>query len=510
MKLPSIFRPKATNIYRQKRTWKRWLFIAALAIVSISLWYTDSLVRKIAADERSKITTWANAIQQRARLVNYTETFFKQISIEEQKRAELLAEATVKTVQSDEQDLSYYLRIISNNTSIPVILTDDKGVIMEAKNVDFDPSEVKSMTPELLEEFSVYPPIILEYFSGYYIHFYYKDSKLFSELKVVLRDLVQSFFMEVADNSASVPVIITDSTRQNIIQYGNIDSTLIADPVFAQQTILEMAGSNEPIEIDIAGQKTFIYYQDSYVLTQLRFFPYIQIGIVSLFLLVSYLLFSIARRSEQNQVWIGLAKETAHQLGTPLSSMIAWVEYLKTQNINEETIKELEKDVNRLNTIADRFSKIGSNASLIPENIVEVIYNSIEYLKTRTSRMVTYQITPSKDTVILTKLNYQLFDWVIENLIKNAVDAMGGKGKVTIQIEEDDAHVIVDVTDNGKGIPKHMFRTIFNPGFTSKQRGWGLGLSLAERIIREYHGGRIFVKSSIPKKETTFRIILNK
>jgi signal transduction histidine kinase len=190
--------------------------------------------------------------------------------------------------------------------------------------------------------------------------------------------------------------------------------------------------------------------------------------------------------------------------------MIAWVEYLKTQNINEETIKELEKDVNRLNTIADRFSKIGSNASLIPENIVEVIYNSIEYLKTRTSRMVTYQITPSKDTVILTKLNYQLFDWVIENLIKNAVDAMGGKGKVTIQIEEDGAHVIVDVTDNGKGIPKHMFRTIFNPGFTSKQRGWGLGLSLAERIIREYHGGRIFVKSSIPKKETTFRIILNK
>lgn len=510
MKLSSIFKPKATNIYRQKRTWKRWLFIAALAIVAISLWYTNSLVKKIAADERNKITTWANAIQQRARLVNYTETFFKQISLEEQKRAELLAEATVKTVQSEEQDLSYYLRIISNNTSIPVILTDDKGVIMEAKNVDFDPTVVKVMTPELLEEFSVYPPIILEYFSGYYIHFYYKDSKLFSELRVVLRDLVQSFFMEVADNSASVPVIITDSTRQHIIQYGNIDSTLINDSSYVKSTLQAMAGSNEPIEIDIAGQKTFIYYQDSYVLTQLRYFPYIQISIISLFLLVSYFLFSIARRSEQNQVWIGLAKETAHQLGTPLSSMMAWVEYLKQQNVSAETIDELQKDVNRLNTIAERFSKIGSNASLKQVNIVEVIYNSISYLKTRTSKMVVYQIFPSRDTAIVANLNYQLFDWVIENLVKNAVDAMSGKGVISIHVHEHESQVIVDVSDTGKGIPKQMFKTIFNPGYTSKQRGWGLGLSLAERIIREYHGGKIFVKSSIPKKETTFRIILNK
>lgn len=511
MKLSKVFRPKASSIYRQKRTWKRWLFFGALVIVGVSLWYTNSLVRKIAEDERGKITTWANAIQQRARLVNYTENFFKQISAEEQERAELLAEATVKTVQSDiDEDISYYLKIISNNTSIPVIITDEDGKISWTKNVDFNTDSLSVMSPALLEEFSAYPPIVLEYYAGNYIYFYYKDSKLFSELKVVLNDLVQSFFMEVADNSASVPVIITDSTHRNVIQYGNLDSTLIKDPEYVRQTINEMASSNDPIEIDIAGQKTFIYYQDSYVLTQLRYFPYVQLAIVSLFLLISYLLFSIARRSEQNQVWIGLAKETAHQLGTPLSSMIAWVEYLRNQNINPETIEELDKDVNRLSVIAERFSKIGSTANTKPENIVEVIYNSVEYLKTRTSKLVNFQIHPSRDSVILIKLNYQLFDWVVENLVKNAVDAMSAKGKITINITEDDKHVYVDVSDTGKGIPKQMFRTIFNPGFTSKQRGWGLGLSLSERIIRENHGGRIFVKSSVPGKETTFRIILNK
>lgn len=511
MNISTLIRPKATSIYKQKKTWKRVLFLMALLIVTVSLWYTDSLVSKIAQDERGKIRTWANALQQRARLVNYTENFFKQISAEEQERAELLAEATVKMVQSDiDDDISYYLKIISNNTSIPVILADEKGNISEAKNVDFNLDTVPFMTPKLIKEFSVYPPIVLDYYSGNLIYFYYKDSKLFSELKVVLNDLVQSFFMEVANNAASVPVIITDSTRRNIIEYGNIDTTRIKDSSYVFETINEMASSNEPIEINIAGQKTFIFYQDSFLLTQLRFFPYIQFSIISLFLLIAYILFSVARRSEQNQVWIGLAKETAHQLGTPLSSIMAWVEYLRDQNVNQETIDELQKDVDRLNIITERFSKIGSVAKSRIENVVEVIYNSVEYLKTRTSNLVDIKISPSRETPVLARLNPQLFDWVIENLIKNAVDAMSGKGRIYINIIEEPNNVIVDVTDTGKGIPKKMFRSIFNPGFTSKQRGWGLGLSLAERIIHENHGGKIFVKSSVPGKETTFRIILNK
>lgn len=508
-KLP---RRSVNNIYEQKKAWKRWLFLMALAIVGVSLWYTNQLVTNISRDERIKITTWANAIQQRVELVNYTDNFFDQIRAEERKRVEILAEATERMVLSDDEDsnILFYLSIISNNTSIPVILADAKGRIKEARNVDFDPDSVEYFTPELLEEFSVYQPLKLDYYSGNLVYFYYKDSKLFSELKVVLDDLVESFFNEVVNNSASVPVIITDSTRTQPVSWGDIDSTRIHDPVYIQQTIDEMAAQNAPIEIIIAGKRHYIYFKNSFLLTQLRYFPIIQLAIISVFLLVSYLLFSIARRSEQNQVWVGLAKETAHQLGTPISSMMAWVEFLRTRDVGEEIIEELDKDVNRLNTIAERFSKIGSVANLKTENLVEVIYNSVAYLKTRTSQKVLFTITPAQGAIILIPLNRQLFDWVIENLVKNSVDAMVAQGQITIEMIEEDKSVIIDVTDTGKGLSKKKFRTIFNPGYTSKKRGWGLGLSLTRRIVEEIHGGKIFVRSSLSGKGTTFRIVLRK
>lgn len=511
MTLRKLLRPKVTNIYEQKKTWKRWLFIMALLIVGFSLWYSNQLVKNIARDERAKITTWANAIQQRVNLVNYTDNFFDKIRAEERKRVEILAEATERMVMAGEnENILFYLSIISNNTSIPVILADPQGKIKEARNVDFDTDSIKEFTPELLEEFSVYPPLKLDYYSGNFVYFYYKDSRLFSELKVVLDDLVESFFNEVANNSASVPVIITDSTRTKVEAWGAIDSTKLSDSIYLNQMLAEMSAQNDPIGITIADQTHYIFYKDSFLLTQLRYFPIIQLAIISIFLLVSYLLFSIARRSEQNQVWVGLAKETAHQLGTPLSSMMAWVEYLRTKDVGEGTIEELEKDVNRLNTIAERFSKIGSAANLKTENLVDVIFNSVAYLKTRTSNKVTFTIEPPRGSVILVPLNYQLFDWVIENLVKNAVDAMSGQGTINIDISEEDNHINIDISDTGKGIPRKKFQTIFNPGYTSKQRGWGLGLSLTQRIIREIHDGKIFVKSSVAGKGTTFRIVLKK
>ena len=511
MTLRKLLRPKVTNIYEKKKTWKRWLFIMALLIVGFSLWYSNQLVKNIARDERAKITTWANAIQQRVNLVNYTDNFFDKIRAEERKRVEILAEATERMVMAGEnENILFYLSIISNNTSIPVILADPQGRIKEARNVGFDTDSIKEFTPELLEEFSVYPPLKLDYYSGNFVYFYYKDSRLFSELKVVLDDLVESFFNEVANNSASVPVIITDSTRTKVEAWGAIDSTKLSDSVYLNQMLAEMSAQNDPIGITIADQTHYIFYKDSFLLTQLRYFPIIQLAIISIFLLVSYLLFSIARRSEQNQVWVGLAKETAHQLGTPLSSMMAWVEYLRTKDVGEGTIEELEKDVNRLNTIAERFSKIGSAANLKTENLVDVIFNSVAYLKTRTSNKVTFTIEPPRGSVILVPLNYQLFDWVIENLVKNAVDAMSGQGTINIDISEEDNHINIDISDTGKGIPRKKFQTIFNPGYTSKQRGWGLGLSLTQRIIREIHDGKIFVKSSVAGKGTTFRIVLKK
>jgi signal transduction histidine kinase len=315
----------------------------------------------------------------------------------------------------------------------------------------------------------------------------------------------------VVNNSASVPVLVTDSARTQALAYGQIDSLQIHDSAYLQKIIHKMSEANDPIEISIAGQgKTLIFYEDSYVLTQLRYFPYIQLAIIGIFLLVAYLLFSTARRSEQNQVWAGLAKETAHQLGTPLSSMMAWVDYLEAKDIDSETIEELRKDVNRLSTITDRFSKIGSNPSLVPENLISVIYSSVSYLKTRTSQKITYSINLPPDYSLVLPLNLQLFEWVIENLVKNAVDAMTRQGKITIDIIEEEHVVNIDIADTGKGIPRNMFRTIFNPGYTSKQRGWGLGLSLSKRIINEYHKGSIFVKSSAVGKGTTFRIVLKK
>jgi len=501
------------NIYRQKKQWKTLLFVVAVLIVGVSLWYTNILVHKIAQDERNKIHTWADAIHQRVNLVNSTDRFFQQLREEERKRVELLVDATKRMVYADNnEDLTFYSEIISNNKTIPVIITDEKGNINSALNVDFDPDKVKSLTPALRKEFSVYPPIKLNYYAGRMYYYYYKDSRLFTELKVMLDDLISSFFSEVVNNSASVPVIITDSTRSKLISYGgHLDTLRLHDTNYLRQIIAEMASENDPIIINVADQgKRYIFYKDSFLLTQLRYFPIIQFAIIGIFLLVAYLLFSTSRRAEQNQVWVGLAKETAHQLGTPLSSMMAWVDYLETKGIDSDTISELQKDVGRLETITERFSKIGSAAALKDENIVELIYKAISYLKTRTSPKVEFEITPSINTHIIVPLNYQLFDWVIENLVKNAADAMSGKGKLTVIITSEEKYVYIDVADTGKGLPKNMFKTIFNPGYTSKQRGWGLGLSLSQRIIRDYHSGKIFVKSSIVGKGTTFRIILKK
>jgi signal transduction histidine kinase len=226
--------------------------------------------------------------------------------------------------------------------------------------------------------------------------------------------------------------------------------------------------------------------------------------------MIAYLLFSYARKSEQNQVWVGMAKETAHQLGTPLSSMVAWMELLKLKGLDAETITEIEKDVQRLETITERFSKIGSAAKLEKTNIVKVIHDSVAYIRSRISAKVNFEIRPGSDQEIIVPLNLHLFEWVIENLCKNAVDAMEGNGSVTIEITEDVDHIHIDISDTGKGIAKSLFKTVFRPGYTSKSRGWGLGLTLTKRIVENYHSGKIFVKSSTLGKGTTFRIIMKK
>ena len=499
------------NIYDYKRRWKWFLLGAAMVIVVCSLWYTNILVRQIASDERKKVEIWAAAIQKKASLVKYTEEFFEKLKIEERKRVKLWAEATSKLINAgNNEDLTFYLDIISSNTNIPVILTDEKFNITSALNVEFNTDSVKVLSGALKKEFSEYDPIEQTYGTGKNILFY-KDSRLFSELRNVLDDIIKSFIAEVVINSASAPVIITDSTKSKIIAYGNIDTTKIHQSEFIRSTITSMQSQNKPIELKFVNYgKSYIYYRDSYLLTQLRYYPYVQFVIIGLFLIVAYFLFSSTRKAEQNQVWLGMAKETAHQLGTPLSSLIAWMEFLKTKGVDDRTVNDIRKDVKRLENITDRFSKIGSPPKLQKENIIKVIYNSIEYLKSRTSKSIAYSINLPETEEVLVPLNAQLFEWVIENLCKNSIDAMSGNGTIDIHISDEITMVYIDISDTGKGIPKSKYKTIFNPGYTSKQRGWGLGLTLAERIIENYHSGHLFVKQSVLNKGTTFRIVLKK
>jgi len=510
------------DIYIQKRKWK-WLLLAfAFLIIGASLWYTNILVSKIAKDERKKIETWADAVQKKASLVKYTEEFFDKIKIEERKRVELWSEATKRLIEADNtEDLTFYSEIISSNTNIPVILTDEGQTITTAKNLEFTTDSVKNLeklnalrgtklSGKLLKEFTEYNPIVVKYGSKK-SYLYYKESKLFTGLRDVLNDLIKSFISEVVINSASVPVIITDSTREKIIGFGNIDSVKVKDKSYVADKINSMQLQNKPIDIDLSGQgKSYVFYEDSFLLTQLKYYPYVQFFIIGLFLLAAYFLFSTARKTEQNQVWVGMAKETAHQLGTPLSSLMAWVELFKMKNIDKDTIDEIEKDVRRLEIITQRFSNIGSMPRLEKDDLVKTIYDAIGYVKARTSKKVIFSVNLNKEDECLVPLNAPLFEWVVENLCKNAIDAMDGDGKIDITITPEGNLVHVDITDTGKGIPKSKYTTVFQPGYTSKKRGWGLGLTLCKRIIVIYHKGKIFVRNSTLGKGTTFRITLKK
>ncbi len=318
-----------------------------------------------------------------------------------------------------------------------------------------------------------------------------------------------SFPLSVIENNTTVPVVLTDSSG-NIITYRNLDSLKVEHPGYLENQVAKMKEEHDSIIINLMnGDKNFIYYRDSILLTRLFYFPFIQLGVIVLFILVSYFAFSSSRKAEQNKVWVGLSKETAHQLGTPTSSLFAWVELLKSGNRSPETIAELEKDVKRLEKITERFSKIGSRPSLTPTNIEMVLQNSITYLKRRSSGKIKFELEmPGHE--VLVPLNESLFEWVIENVCKNAIDAMNGAGRIRITVKDLPRVVHIDISDTGKGIPKSKFKTIFKPGYTTKKRGWGLGLSLSRRIVEFYHNGKIFVLSSELNAGTTFRITLKR
>jgi hypothetical protein len=318
------------------------------------------------------------------------------------------------------------------------------------------------------------------------------------------------FLSSVIDNNNTVPVILTDES-DSIISARNFDPEKIVDPRYLTKALNKIKEKNNRIVINLEnGHFSYIYYKDSTILTMLMYYPYIQLGIIILFILVSYLAFSSSTKADQNQVWVGMSRETAHQLGTPTSSLAGWIEVLQHKHPEVSITKELSLDVERLEKVTERFSRIGSKPSLSEENVAEIILRTMEYLKSRSSSKVKFSFEHDQSKAVIIPLNSALFEWVIENVFKNAIDSMEGSGELNIKLTETEKNTIIDIADTGKGIPKSAFKKIFNPGFTTKQRGWGLGLSLAKRIIEEYHRGRIFVRNSELEKGSCIRIIMNK
>tara|TARA_B100000809_G_scaffold19731_1_gene17349 strand:- start:16459 stop:17634 length:1176 start_codon:yes stop_codon:yes gene_type:complete len=314
---------------------------------------------------------------------------------------------------------------------------------------------------------------------------------------------------KIITTNNSIPLILVDD-KGAIIYANNLDSIKSLDPNYLKKQLAIMKIQNKPIEISYDGEnKQFIYYKNSDLLNKLTYYPLALILILVLFLAVIYFFYSSNKAAETNKLWTGMAKETAHQIGTPLSSLLGWIAILKMEKVDETYIDEIEKDVHRLNTIANRFSKIGSKPALKRENIVVITKQAFDYLESRSSKQISFSFS-SSDKEIYAKLNIELFGWVIENLIKNAIDAMLGKGELILAIENTPKKVKITVSDSGKGIPKKLFKQIFKPGFTTKKRGWGLGLSLSKRIVSDYHNGKIFVKKSELEKGSAFEILLDK
>ena len=389
------------NIYDIRRRGTMAFLVAAVGVVALFLWVSDSLVRDLSDQERARMQIWADATRQ------------------------------IASADTD-ADLDFLLSIIKGNKTIPVILVDDNDRILDHLNFD------------LPEANDTLPPWELSPVNEAYLRHRLEDLK---------------------------------------------------------------HGTNVIHIIIAPGENQHLYYEDSLLLRRLSLYPYIQLLVMIAFVVVVYYAVTASKRAEQNKVWVGLSKETAHQLGTPISSLMAWVELLPGYGVDPEVVKEMNKDVQRLSTIASRFGKIGSPPTMERADLNEVVGHAADYMRSRISSAVdfTIDLCPGKLEVMLT---VPLMEWVMENLIKNAVDAMEAHGRLSVTTLREGANAVVEVTDSGRGIPRKNFKTVFNPGYTTKKRGWGLGLTLAKRIVEEYHHGHIFVKSSEPGLATTFRITL--
>jgi two-component sensor histidine kinase len=498
------------------RNKERLLFIAMLitGIFFVTFFFvTRSFIQKMRKDEHRKIEIWAEAVNQQAQVLRSATEYFEQVKKSEQNNMAIWAKAFSNLVNL-EGDFDFNRRIVNSNNDIPYIVVEagKRKRINMMQNTGIDPKTTKYFEGDLLEEYSHFPPINITGDSNRIIYrVYYKHSTTLTGLQNVVQQLVSSFIDEVVDNSVSVPVIMIAEKDGSVMVASRIDTSLYNTPEALDNTLDKMFNHDEPIKInDSEGNPIFtIYYEDSDIIKNLARIPYFIAFFVFVLMMVVWLAYIITKKSEDNKLWVGMSKETAHQLGTPISSLVAWNEYLKEQHGEQMVSEEIEKDILRLKTISERFSKIGSKPALEEKNITEFVEDAIEYLKNRLSKTITFKVQYS-DNKIVAKINTVLMQWVVENMLKNAVDAIGTKkdGGIVISICRVKSKVIINISDNGKGMPKSLWKKIFNAGFTTKSRGWGLGLALCKRIVNEYHGGKVYVLTSTICIGTMFRIEL--
>ena len=515
------------NLYSNKQRWKIALLIIAILFVGFSLFVSNQIVSKVHEREKERATQWADAIKKKVELVQLTNRTFSQLRDKEREKMRLWIDATKEvskpTSLDQNTDFSFPFQIINQNKNIPVIVIDNENQISGSINLDFDTSTLRKNYPsysriELLKAYDdslhklskqwqkANPPFTVEVYEGLFMTYYYGDSKPLIQLEKERDSLLASFNRDLINNEGLVPVLLYDIKNDSIIG-SNLSNKEVNSISAIQKTRLRLQSHNKPIQI-LFGEKDemLLYYDSSAELKQLKYFPYMQFVIIGLFIFIGYLIFSTFRKAEQNKVWAGMAKETAHQLGTPLSSLMAWTELLDENTSNQSITMEMRKDIHRLEKVTDRFSKIGSESKLVDTDINGTIESILAYLKPRISNKV--EITFKSIQMPIIYHNSSLMEWVIENIVKNAVDAMEAKGKIQLVLSLDGNFANIDIIDNGKGMDKHQMNSVFQPGFSTKKRGWGLGLSLVKRIVKEYHKGKVFVLHSEVGKGTTFRISL--
>lgn len=487
----------------------KWILLAITIILAlVALWQINRIGNQIRTSESQKVKLWASAINQKAQLVETTDQFFYNIGRDEFRKMQMYTNI-LQSFNDAELDANLnfslaYVNYIVDSCQTPIIIVDKDSIITVPQELSG-----KKISPEMLKSFSHNKPFHYRLW-GMPMTLYYKESRTYTDLRHVLENLTQSFLDEVANNSIFVPVIIVDSTRRMVLGVGNIDSNEIATPKLLAERLQRMENTNAPMLLNLPNNRhAYVFYESTPLLQMLSWLPIFYIFIFLVLLIISYNLFRTAHDMEQNKVWVGLAKETAHQLGTPISSLIAWTEYLENKTFTSQYANEVRKDLQRLETITHRFSKIGSKTDLSDQDLSTTIRNAISYLESRSPKKVKFVIN-LPNTPLSVLHNAYLLEWVIENICKNAIDAMGGDGTITLIASQDTKHIFLDLGDTGKGIAPSVQKKIFQPGFSTKQRGWGLGLSLSKRIVEQYHHGRLFLKYSLPSQGTVFRIVLRK